>query len=251
MMFSIITTCRSFENPRFNLIQNNAIESWLHLSPAPQIIVFGNDPGTAEMCAEKNLINITDIEISELGTPYLHKIMQRADEIARYKTLAWVSSDIILFQDFVDAVNVLEFNLAKFTSGVHRHDSNSIDYAIDFKPGWEEKIKSTAILGHPGAGDCFIYSKGFYINMPPFVIGRTACDNWMIYEGVRQECCVDLSPSLFIVHQNHDYPHVSGGMTNNPEFHCNRNLAGAGITYEIRCSNLIMNGRKITKRRFD
>jgi len=51
-----------------------------------------------------------------------------------------------------------------------------------------------------------------YQGIPPFAIGRAGWDNWMIYHGMREPWpVIDLTPSLQVVHQNHDYGHLPNG----------------------------------------
>src|SRR5207302_1675884 len=49
--------------------------------------------------------------------------------------------------------------------------------------------------------------------LPPFAIGRTLWDNWLIFharaQGVR---VIDSTSAVMAVHQNHGYGHISGGI---------------------------------------
>ena len=50
-MLTILSTPKRFSGI-FEVIQTNAITSWTQLDPRPEIILFGRDEGTAEICAE-------------------------------------------------------------------------------------------------------------------------------------------------------------------------------------------------------
>ena len=56
----ILSTPKAF-NGLFAVIQRNAIESWTRLEPRPEIILFGRDAGTAELCDELGLRHVPDV----------------------------------------------------------------------------------------------------------------------------------------------------------------------------------------------
>jgi hypothetical protein len=58
----------------------------------------------------------------------------------------------------------------------------------------------------------FVYPKGLYPRIPDFAIGRPWFDHWLI-KAVREQNLpvVDASLVAPLLHQNHDYNHVSGG----------------------------------------
>ena len=45
---------------RFNVIQRNAIQSWTKVCDDAEIILLGNEPGTAEACEEYGLKHLPD-----------------------------------------------------------------------------------------------------------------------------------------------------------------------------------------------
>ncbi len=247
-MITIFVTFRSFEHPHFGLIQRNAIGSWLQLNPKPQILVMGNEPGSKEICEEFNLTHVPDIKLSEHNTPMIDDMFAKVEQLAQNPFLLLTSSDIILFQDTIEIAESLANE--RFMATLRRSDKH-IDYLIDYKEDWVQKVKQDATLGHPGAGDFFLFPKGFYSEgMPPFTIGRASVDNWLIYEAVRLGKCIDLTAAMQIIHQNHDHSHVGGfhNLVNGEEFKVNRAL-GAGKMLEIINSNWIMTSDRKLKQR--
>lgn len=251
-MVTIFSTCRSFLHPKFGLIQRNAIQSWLLITPKPEILIMGNEPGSKEICEEFGLIHVPDIEITELGTPIISSMFAKAEEMATHDTLCLVSSDILFFDDAMIAVERLRERFRYFMGGVHRYDKN-FDQPIDFNdPNWREVVKKDIQLGHPGCGDFFLIRKGTYRNgILPFSIGRASVDNWLVYESTRLGCSVDMTKVVRIVHQNHDHSHIPGdmaGMVNGEEFKKNRAIAGKTVSMEIANSTWIMTENDIVKR---
>lgn len=250
-MITIFVTFRSFDHPHFGMIQRNAIGSWMQLDPKPEVLVMGNENGSKEICEEFNLIHVPDVKLSEQGTPMLDDMFAITESIASNDLLLLVAADIILFQDTIEMANVLKNNLSKFMATLRRRDKH-IDHLIDFNDvEWSQKVLSDVTLGHPGAGDFFLYPKGFFVDgIPPFTIGRASADNWLIYEAVRLGCCVDMTDAMNIVHQNHDYSHIGGhhNLVNGEEFKFNRNL-GSGKMLEISGSNWVIGSNKILRKK--
>ena len=113
---------------------------------------------------------------------------------------------------------------------------------LDFAEGWEsrlgESVRKQNQLHRPAGSDFFLFPKSCYTDIPHFTIGRAGWDNWMIYKA-RQENwpVIDCTPSVMIVHQNHDYSHLPGGKSHydHPDTTENIRLAGghASIRYTI------------------
>ncbi len=104
---------------------------------------------------------------------------------------------------------------------------------LDFAPGWPEGLRQQAQaqgkLHRASGSDYFIFPRDCFTEMPAFAIGRAGWDNWMIYAGRRKGWpVIDGTPSIMIVHQNHDYSHLPGGQPHykHPETFENVRLAG-------------------------
>jgi hypothetical protein len=87
-----------------NVIQRNAITSWTRLSPRPEIILFGNEDGTARIARELGLRHVPDVRCNEFGTPLLSDLFEKAQGLATRGTLRYVNAGILLLRDFMKAV---------------------------------------------------------------------------------------------------------------------------------------------------
>jgi tetratricopeptide (TPR) repeat protein len=198
------------------IIQRNAIQSWTLLKPQPEIILLGDDEGTAEIAKEFGLIHIPSIEKNEFGTPLVSSIFEIAQNIATNSVLAYVNADIILMSDFISAVQQVESRFTSFLMVGQRWDMD-LNYLIDFSViDWENNLRNkTSSSGrlHESTGiDYFIFNKGFYKSVLPFAIGRTMWDNWLVYQALKQKApVIDSTQNVFIIHQNHGYEHIKGG----------------------------------------
>lgn len=231
---TIFTMPKPFKG-HINIIQRNAIKSWTLLKPRPEIILLGDDEGTAEIAKEFGLRHIPHVERNEFGTPLLNSMFAVAEANSSNSILAYVNADIILMNDFAEAIEtILKKGLNKFLMVGQRWDIELRDL-IDFKNHkWEDKLKSLVSDGgtlHAATGvDYFVFSKGAWGNIPPFALGRTAWDNWLIQRALNLKMhVIDATQAAIIIHQNHDYGHIRGGKQeawNGEEAKANVALAG-------------------------
>lgn len=198
-------------------IQRNAIESWARLSPRPQIILFGDDEGTAEIAAVLGLEHLPEVDRNEHGTPRMDGMFRAAHRAARYDVLVYVNSDIILLDDLTAAVRRVRRSSLEHFLMVGRRTDVDIAWPLDFdRDDWRQTLRSTvAAIGSAAPRVCkdyFVFRRPLFAEIPPFAIGRGAFDNWLVYHARSESVAViDATAVVTAVHQNHDYAHVRGG----------------------------------------
>lgn len=214
-MLTLFTLPKPFIG-HIGVIQRNAIRSWTRLHPEVEVLLFGNEEGTAELAAELGLRHFPEVGVNEYGTPFLRSYFQVAEDAARNPLMCYVNADIILFPDLLDAV--AKVNLDHFMMGGRRTDLDVVD-PIDFSQNdWaeqlHEEVRVKGELRGFSAIDYFVYPKGFWGELPPLILGRWYWDNWLVYRARRLGgAMIDASPVVTIVHQNHDYRHIPGVQT--------------------------------------
>lgn len=234
-MLSLFAVPKPFRG-HIGVIQTNAIRSWLKLRPACEIILFGDEEGTAEIANELGVRHVAEVECNEYGTPLINSVFQGAQEIANHPLMCYVNADIILISDLMTAVQRVRFR--RFLMVGQRWDVE-LEGAYDFEQDdWQEQLRGYVARSgtlHPPAGsDYFVFPRGTVEALPPFAVGRPAWDNWLIYwaraSGVP---VVDATRVATIIHQNHDYSHVPRGSKRKdwqdwegPEANYNRDLMG-------------------------
>jgi len=198
------------------IIQKNAIRSWARLTPKPEIILFGDEPGVKEMAREVGGRHIPEIGRNEFGTPLVNELFATAQHQASNSVIAYVNADIILLQDFIDGVEKTQTKLAEFLLIGQRWDVSVLEQ-IDFTDArWPEMLlRETQTNGflHAECGlDYFVFRRDMYREIPPFAIGRTAWDNWLVMAPSKAGVpVVDGTDFITAIHQEHDYGHVAGG----------------------------------------
>jgi hypothetical protein len=233
LMLTIFATPKAFRG-HIDVIQRNAIKSWSLLPINPEIILFGDDEGTAEVASEFGLRHIPKVARSESGAPLVHDLFAQAEQLSQNKLLCYLNADILLLSDFSTAVGRIAQQPHSLLLVGQRMDVD-ITERIDFsQPGWEQHLrgqaKTTGKLKPPNAIDYFVFTKGLGSNLLPLAVGRRGWDNWFLWHARSKKAAViDASGEVLAMHQNHDYSHLpdgSKGVFTGPEAQRNRALIG-------------------------
>jgi hypothetical protein len=200
----------------FGLIQRNAIGSWVRLHPQIQVILFGDEEGTAEVAQELGVCHVPEVARNEYGTPLLNDVFGKAEQLATHDVLCYVNCDILLMNDFMQAVRMVRQHSNRFLM-IGECQNLDLTEPLSFdQPDWEERlhrrVKEKGKRRGPGALDYFVFTRGFYGELPPFALGRPFFDNWLVWRGrALKGPVVDATLITTAIHQNHDYSHVTGG----------------------------------------
>lgn len=205
-MLTLFATPKPFTG-EFAAIQRNAIHSWTLLRPACDIVLMGDEAGTAEAAAAFGARHIAAIERTSEGTPLISAIFARGGAAARTELLAYVNSDIVLMSDFTDAVAQVAARVSPFLM-VGQRRGIRCDAALDFDGPWDVQLRRLVLesdASYPGI-DYFVFTKDLWGEIPPFALGRAYWDNWPLYAArQRRAVVVDATPVVLAVHQDHAY----------------------------------------------
>jgi hypothetical protein len=228
-MLTFFTTAKPFRG-HSAIIQRNALQSWKLLHPEVEVILFGDEEGAAEVCAELGLRHEPHVERDEGGLKYVGYIFGRAQEIARHGYLCYSNCDILLLPDFWTAFQRLTRWRKSFLLVGRRWDTD-VTEPIDFTtPDWslriQKLVRERGVKRKPTAIDFFLFSRGLYDHVPALVNGRSFWDWWLVWYALsRREAVVDCTPVATVVHQNHDYAyHPKGWLGTHTDEAARRNL---------------------------
>jgi len=239
-LITLFSAPKPFTNPHIATIQHNAIQSWT-LLPDIEIILLGAETGLAEAARELGVKHLSHVACNENGTPLISSMFQLVRENSHSDLLCIINADIILMPDFLEAAKQVIKSKDKFVLLSQRWDLD-LTQPIEFTEDWQNRLSSMVhrqgSLHRPAGSDFFLFPKFCYQDIPDFTIGRAGWDNWMIYKARKEKWTViDCTPSVMIVHQNHDYSHLPGGKPHyeHPDTNENIRLAGgeANIRYTI------------------
>lgn len=214
-MITFFSVPKAFKG-HIGIIQTNAIESWLQLKPVPEIILLGNDEGVAETAQKYGLRHVPNLKYHpEWKAPLLDDIIETAKAEASFDNLCFIHTDIILFQDFLKAFQLVSSRFEKYLMVSSRFNTN-IDERLDLSTEKERQNLRGAVLAEndmysSGGSDFFAFPKYLFKSIPPFLLGRGYWDNWMMYQALQEGAAlVDTTADVVAVHQNHDYAHIEG-----------------------------------------
>jgi hypothetical protein len=237
------------------VIQRNAIKSWTLLRPQCEVILIGDEAGTAETAAEFGLRHEPRVARNEYGTPLVNDIFARGQCLAKNNLLCYVNSDIILTSEFMRSLQRVAARKRRFLMVAQRWDID-ITEPLEFVADWEEtlraEVQKSGILAGPTAIDFFAFTRGLWRDIPPFAIGRMRWDNWLLHEArYRRGSLIEVKDGITAIHQNHGYAHVLGDkkkIRESPEALQNHHLAGGwGNIFSMDDATHILTGKKLKR----
>ncbi len=239
-LITLFSAPKPFTVPHIALIQHNALHSWT-LLPDVEIILLGDEEGLAKTAKEFNVKHIPGVQCNDRGTPLVSSMFEIARQHGHGDLLCIVNTDMILLPDLVEAAKQGMKQKDKFVLLSRRWDLD-VTQPIEFTEGWQGQLEATVRtqgqLHRPAGSDFFLFPKSCYQDIPNFAIGRAGWDNWMIYRACQEKWpVIDCTPSVIIVHQNHDYSHLPDAKPHyeHPDTDENIRLAGgqANIRYTV------------------
>jgi hypothetical protein len=254
-LITLFTSPKPFNNPHINVIQRNAIRSWVELGDQVQVVLLGEEEGLAQAARDLNVLHLPQVDRNAKGTPLISSLFREARNVNQSPLLAYVNTDIILFPDFVAGASTLLKQVREFLMVGQRWDMQ-ITKLLDFSAGWQESLRAdcraAGRLHKPMGSDYFVFPRSCFEQIPDFAIGRAGWDNWMIYEARQRGWqTMDATADVMIIHQDHDYSHLPGGQPHYrlPETGENVRLAGGKRhIFLLRDANLILQDGKIARK---
>jgi hypothetical protein len=239
-MLTLFATPKPFRGETARL-QRMAMRSWTRLRPRLEILLIGDEEGTQETCRELGFKYVAEVERNAYGTPLARSVFRQAQTHATNPLVSYISADIVLLNDFMEAVRCARetiggqpFLLIGGLWNVERIPPEMLE-----QPDWEAGLK--AFLGAHGwqdrriAMDYFVFPRGFVWALPDFPVGRPGWESWLPYYARRKGITViDGGKVITAIHQKHDHRHHHGGELPpmvTPEGRRNMALLGFGHRY--------------------
>lgn len=239
-LITLFSAPKPFTNPHIAMIQRNAIKSWT-LLPDVEVVLLGEEEGLADAARELGVKHLTHVERNVNGVPLISSMFKLARENSNSELLCIINADMVLMYDFVENAKQAVKLKDKFVLLSQRWDLDvtaPLDFSGDWSRGLRSMVNGQGQLHRPAGSDFFLFPRSCYADIPNFIIGRAGWDNWMIYKACKENWAViDCTPSVMIVHQNHDYSHLPGAKPHydHPDTNENIRLAGgqANVRYTI------------------
>lgn len=218
------------------MIQSNTLRNWKALGEVVQVVVVGDEPGIAEVCRELDLVHLPEVRCNNKGTPLISSIFDLARRVNESPCLVYANADILFLPELLDTIRSLASEKDRFLGVGQRWDLD-VQEPLSFSSNWAGLLRERAkrdgqVHGQTGS-DYFIFPRHCFTEIPDFAVGRAGWDNWMIFRGRWQHwAVVDLTESLIVIHQNHGYAHLPGGVIHHkqPETQDNVRMGGGRRT---------------------
>lgn len=242
---------KPFTNPHIALIQRNAIRSWQNLGDSVEVLLLGDEDGLADTARELGVHHIPQLRRTESGTPLISSMLEEARKASSAQILAIINADIILLPGFTESILRVDHSFAHYLILGHRWDLD-IRAPIEYSPGWDDRIRrqveAQGKLHKSKGSDYFVFRREDMVPFPDFAIGRAGWDNWTIYHArAKGWPVIDATRDITIIHQQHDYSHLPGGVKHYTHPESDRNLRLAGgkrfIFTLLDANRVLVNGR--------
>jgi len=252
---TIFSAPKGFSDRHINIIQRNAIRSWIALGHQTEVVLIGDEPGMERTAQELGVRHIPDVERNDLGTPLVSSIFHLARENSTNEIMIYLNADIILLPDCFEVIKLAREQLDEFMLVGKRWDleiSEELDFSLDWGGDLKSRVAREGFLRSYTAMDYFIFPRQILQDIPRFTVGRAGWDNWMIYNALHKPWpVVDITPSHWVIHQNHDYNHLPEGAAHYDLQESHRNIELAGLlssTYDLLDVPLEMREGKIRRK---
>lgn len=235
-LITLFTAPKPFTDPHIAMIQRNTLRNWTAMGEDVQVVVIGNEPGIADACRELGVLHLPDVRCNAMGTPLISSIFELGRGVNASPYLAYANADILFFSELVPVVRTLGSEKKAFLGVGQRWDldvKETLSFAGRWEPDLRQRLRQEGQRHGPMGSDYFIYPRQCFREIPDFAVGRAGWDNWMIFRGRWQHwAVVDLSDALTVIHQNHDYGHLPGGVIHyrQPETQENIRMGGGRRT---------------------
>lgn len=224
-MITIFTIPRPFTG-QFDVIQRNAIRSWLRLEPKPEILLFEKSVPLLRQIAREFDVELFSVGRSPAGTPLITDALLQAQEIAKHDILCMANTDNIYMSDLPPAVQFIASQFEQFLMVGQRWNLNmttELEITVDgrrwqihqemteileFQEDWEDDLRQRALaqddIEHVGAIDYLIWRGNFYQNLPPLAVGQKGYDSLLVWLANQAEIpVVDVTQVVMVIHQDH------------------------------------------------
>jgi len=170
---------------------------------------MGGEAGVHDIATEVGAHCVDGIARDEFGTPLLSSVYERLQNLVRSSVVCFVNADIILLPNIILGIQQVHRQFSEFLI-IARRRNIEVDDTIQFDIGWEDKLQIRALgsgeLFTPLGIDIFVFTANLFRQPPPFAIGRSYWDNWLVSEARRLgKPVVDATADWCVIHQNHEY----------------------------------------------
>lgn len=242
-----------------DLHQTNAINSWKRLVGGHRIILIG-DSAMHSVARRLGVRCVPGVKTNDQGTPLVNSAIELVQQHTETPYLAYCNCDVILFEEFTSAVELLigRSEWDRFFATTRR-----INLAVDDVVNFADELavaalKQTAatqgVIESLVCKEVMVFPRDLYDAIPAFAVGRGNWDNWMIFRAKQLGVpVVRMNPDIPTIHQAHCYSKHGSRFrcyVTSPEARENQRLAGGRHLLVGSTSDYILSGRGLKPTRY-
>jgi hypothetical protein len=236
---TIFTVPEAFEGQN-RVVQRNAIRSWLELVSRPEIILFGSNPGVAETAAEFGLRYVPDIACNSYGKPLVDDVFGKAQLYGSNEILAYVSPDIVLLDDFCDAVDTAYDRFEAFLLAGRRWEADITEEIDTGDPVWKKHLRQFVYTDGYSVSteiDYLVFTSGLWDEICGFGLDSRGWRRWLVGRAIEnRKAVIDASDTVMAIHHLHAPTAHTHTHTHAGQLRC-KGYSGHGFTgSNIRCN---------------
>lgn len=194
------------------------------MEPRPNILLFGDEEGTSNIAKDFGAVHFPFIERSEEFSPmpFVNKLFDKATTLSNSSILMYTNADILFAKEELNKLLLSAKKQFENFLVVARRMDIEVSDSIEKSSNWENtlfsKYEQKRASWEPNSNDnrwaidFFAYTRNFWneIEIPPFLLGVPAFDNWLLHEPNRRGMkVIDATKTLRVIHQFHEYTHGS------------------------------------------
>jgi len=185
--------------------ESNAVRSWKLAFPEAEIVLFGDETKAAARELDTDWYgNVQRFE----GVPLLSDIVSHLSFRAKpgHDRIMYVNADIMIAPMGGEVLaRIYEDGDPFLASGLRTGTWIDEEIVLPRPDWWWEDWASLGKLADPCGADWFLFRPGMFEDMPPFCVGRTTFDNYLIYSaneaGIRT---ANVTSLVIALHQKHE-----------------------------------------------
>lgn len=217
-MLTIFCTAKPFIG-HAGIIQRNAIQSWVRLLPAPEILLMGSGPGYETTARRFGLTHVAEVACNKDDMPLLDAMFETAQRIASFPVVCYLDADILLMSDIMPAISLVnEAKRQVLMTGAswELDDLEAVEESklVTDQAKAEEIIRARSISPWRSRRylfgmDYFVFRRGDFTHLPRFMNAgpgweSPAWDNRLIHLArSRGFQVIDATSAVTVVHQSH------------------------------------------------
>lgn len=237
--------------------QRNAILSW-KLAGAKEVVLWGNDAGVGLAAQVLLCKHSMQVRRTANGTPTIDVPFAGMRAAFPQALLLYANCDIVFLSGILRLAEICSAAFPTFLATGRRWNAPGLaGKTIDFEvEGWHQQAWADAQVGgayHRHSGeDWFLFPAGLYQEVPPFAIGRSAWDNWLLLDAQRRGVpTVDATEVVRVLHPGRGKVKPP---RRDPDWQANQVLwkrlgGGTGLGYITTTSHVMREGWVLEERK--